>query len=50
MIEGKQTKEIAQILRISKLTADKHRKNMIARNHLKNSAELIAEAIKNGWL
>lgn len=50
IIEGKQNKEIADILKISKLTVDKHRKNMITRNNFKNSGELIAEAIKNGWL
>lgn len=50
IIEGKQNKEIADILNISKLTVDKHRKNMINRNGLKNSGELISEAIKNGWI
>lgn len=50
IIRGKQNKEIAEILDISKLTVDKHRNNMIKRNNLKNSGELIAEAIKNGWI
>lgn len=50
MIEGKQNKEIAQILNISKLTVDKHRNNMLRRNNLKNSSELIGEAIRNGWI
>lgn len=50
IIDGKQNKEIAEILFISKQTVDKHRKNMIKRNQLKNSGELIAEAIKNGWI
>ena len=50
LIDGKQNKEIAEELCISKQTVDKHRKNMINRNNLKNSGELIAAAIKNGWI
>lgn len=50
IIDGKQNKEIADLLKISKLTVDKHRKNMINRLNLKNSSELIGEAIKNGWV
>lgn len=50
MIRGKQNKEIAEILNISKLTVDRHRKNMIKRNKLSSSGELIAEAIKNVWI
>jgi DNA-binding CsgD family transcriptional regulator len=50
IINGKQNKEIAEILFISKQTVDKHRKNMIKRNNVNNSGELIAEAIKNGWI
>ena len=50
IIEGKQNKEIADILFISKQTVDKHRKNMINKNNFKNSGELIAAAIKNGWI
>jgi DNA-binding CsgD family transcriptional regulator len=50
IIESKQNKEIATILNISKLTVDKHRKNMLAKHHFKSSGELIAAAIKNGWI
>lgn len=50
IIEGKANKEIAELLNISKLTVDKHRKNMILRNGFKNSSELIAESIKQGWI
>ncbi len=50
MIDGKQNKEIADLLFISKQTVDRHRKNMITKNNFKNSGELIAVAIKNGWI
>jgi len=50
LIEGKLSKEIGNILNISKQTVDKHRKNMIAKNGLKNTAELVSSAIKSGWL
>lgn len=50
IIDGKLNKEIAHILHISKETVDKHRKNMIKKNNCTNSNELIALAIKNGWL
>lgn len=50
MIDGKQNKEIADLLFISKQTVDRHRKNMISKNNFKNSGELIAVAIKNGWI
>jgi DNA-binding CsgD family transcriptional regulator len=48
--QGKPSKEIGEILNISKQTVDKHRKNMIGKNNFKNTAELISNAIKNGWL
>jgi DNA-binding CsgD family transcriptional regulator len=50
LIEGKSSKEIGDILHISKQTVDKHRKNMIAKNGLKNTAELVSQAIKKGWM
>ena len=50
LIEGKLSKEIGDILSISKQTVDKHRKNMIAKNNLRNTAELISNAIKKGWI
>lgn len=50
MMEGKQNKQIADILNISKQTVDKHRKNMLKKTELNSSAELIAEAIKKGWI
>jgi DNA-binding CsgD family transcriptional regulator len=37
-------------LNIGKQTVDTHRNNMIERNHLRNTSELIAKAIKQGWV
>ena len=50
LIEGKLSKEISCILGISKQTVDKHRKNMICKNNLSNTAELISNAIRKGWI
>jgi DNA-binding CsgD family transcriptional regulator len=50
LIEGKPSKAIADVLNISKQTVDRHRKNMIAKNGLKNTAELVSNAIKKGWI
>jgi len=50
IIEGKLSKEISEILHISKQTVDSHRNNMLAKNKLKNTSELIAKAIKRGWI
>jgi len=48
--EGKLSKQISEILSISKLTVDTHRNNMLARNSLKNTSELVAKAIRQGWI
>jgi DNA-binding CsgD family transcriptional regulator len=50
LIEGKLSKEIGEILNISKQTVDTHRKNMLRKNNLTNTGELIGKAIKQGWL
>ncbi len=50
IIDGMQNKEIAERLHISKETVDKHRKNMLEKTGSKNSGELIARAIRNGWI
>lgn len=50
IIEGRQAKEIAEILIISKQTVDTHRNNMIRKTNCKNTAELIGTAIKNAWI
>jgi DNA-binding CsgD family transcriptional regulator len=50
LINGKFSKEISSILKISKQTVDTHRKNMLHKNHLSNTGELIGKAIMNGWI
>jgi DNA-binding CsgD family transcriptional regulator len=50
IMNGMQNKEIAAHLHISKETVDKHRKNMLEKSGCKNSGELIAKAIRNGWV
>jgi DNA-binding CsgD family transcriptional regulator len=50
MIEGKLSKEIAEMLNISHQTVETHRKNMVRKANVKNSAELIGVAIKRGWV
>jgi DNA-binding CsgD family transcriptional regulator len=50
LIQGKLSKEIAGILSITKQTVDTHRKNMLRKNKLSNTGELIGKAIGNGWV
>lgn len=50
LIQGKLSKEISEILHISKHTVDMHRKNMLKKTDLTNTGELIGKAIKQGWL
>jgi len=50
LIEGKLSKEIADILKISKNTVDNHRKNMLHKNSLYTTAELVGKAIRQGWV
>jgi len=46
--EGHTSKEIAEILSISKLTVDTHRKNMMHKLEISNTAELIRFALLCG--
>ena len=50
IMDGMQNKEIADHLHISKETVDRHRQNMLEKTDCKNSSELIARAIKGGWV
>ena len=50
LIEGKLSKEIGTLLRISKQTVDTHRKNMLHKKHLNNTTELVSKAIRHGWV
>lgn len=48
--EGKKSAEIAQLLFISINTVDTHRKNILAKCEVKNTAELVSFANKNGLI
>jgi DNA-binding CsgD family transcriptional regulator len=50
LIEGNHSKQIGEILNISKQTVDKHRKNMLYKHKLNSTGELIGKAIRQGWL
>jgi DNA-binding CsgD family transcriptional regulator len=50
LIEGKLSKEIGDILNISKQTVDTHRKNMLHKKHLGSTGELVGKAIRQGWI
>ncbi len=49
IVDGNTTKEIADILFLSKNTIESHRQNILSKLQLKNSAELVKYAIKKGW-
>lgn len=50
LVAGKTSLEIASLLSISKMTVDTHRKNLLNKNDIKKTSELIATAIKEGWV
>lgn len=50
LIEGNQSKEIGALLNISKETVDKHRRNMLGKTNTASTAELVARAIREGWI
>lgn len=50
IMEGKLSKEIGQILHISKQTVDSHRNNMLVKCNAANTSELITKALKQGWV
>ncbi len=50
LIAGKLSKEISDMLSISKQTVDTHRKNMLQKNRLNNTRELIVKATREGWI
>jgi len=50
IMDGRSSKEISGMLNISKQTVDTHRNNMLAKNDLRNTGELIAKAIRLGWI
>lgn len=50
LAEGKASKEIAAALHISKPTVDTHRRNMLAKNGVASTGELVGKAIRSGWI
>jgi len=48
--KGLTNHEIADQLRVSKRTIDKHRENLLLKTQSKNTANLVVYAIKNGYL
>ncbi|TSJ36611.1 hypothetical protein FO440_22555 [Mucilaginibacter corticis] len=50
LIDGKLSKQISDIMHVTKQTVDSHRKNMLRKNNVSNTTELVAKAIKNGWV
>ena len=50
IVEGKTSKQIAEILFISKSTVDTHRRNIQEKTGTKTAAELAAYAVGMGWV
>ncbi len=50
LLNGRNSTETAKLLNISKLTVDTHRKNLLAKMQVGNTAELIAKSIKLGMI
>ncbi len=50
LIEGKDSKAIADMLFISKQTVDTHRKNILRKTHCPNTAALVSVAVKSGLI
>lgn len=50
LVKGQSSKQIAIELQVSVKTIDNHRQSMLKKTHCKSSGELVAYAIKNGYL
>lgn len=50
LAEGKSSKQIGSLLHISTHTVDTHRRNLIKRIHVNNSAQAVMKALKMGWV
>lgn len=50
IIQGKETKEIANILNISIHTVNSHRKSILYKSNCKSLVELGAKAVSEGWI
>ena len=50
LIEGNSSRRIAEHLRISPETVNKHRSNMLRKTNSTSAAELVGMAVKGGWI
>ncbi|GAB2530822.1 LuxR C-terminal-related transcriptional regulator [Rufibacter soli] len=50
VIDGKPSRKISEELHISMHTVNTHRKNILAKAQVASSSELVAKAIKEGWV
>jgi DNA-binding CsgD family transcriptional regulator/PAS domain-containing protein len=50
IISGKPSRQISEELHISMHTVNTHRKNILAKAQVGSSSELVAKAIKEGWV
>lgn len=50
LAKGLSSKAIATKFNISSHTVDKHRRNMLKKANMKNTQELVHDALKEGWL
>ena len=50
LAQGKSSDAISQALFISKQTVDTHRKNLLRKTGCQNTAALVSEAVKRGWM
>jgi DNA-binding NarL/FixJ family response regulator len=48
--KGHTNKEIAEEMKRSKRTIDKYRENLLMKSNSKNTAQMISNAYKYGWL
>jgi len=47
---GLSSSEISEVLNISKLTVDSHRKNMLRKANARSTTEIVKLAFENGWI
>ena len=50
LAQGKSSDAISEALFISKQTVDTHRKNLLKKTECTNTAALVSEAVKRGWI
>jgi DNA-binding CsgD family transcriptional regulator len=50
LAQGKSSDDISRALFISKQTVDTHRKNLLRKTGCQNTAALVSEAVKRGWM